>query len=315
MRPPVERTAKEMTSPITIADVSRRIGRVGVWLGPLGWTTSEQERAVANEIEGLGYGAVWIGEGHTSKEAMSHAALLLSATRSITVATGIANIWVRDSTAMNAAANTLGEAFPDRFLLGLGSSHGPQVDHRGHSYRLPLTAMREYLDAMDTAQFGAPVPRHPVPRLLAALGNRMLELAREKTAGVHTYFVPPEHTAHAREILGRQALLAPEQAVVLETDPITARRLARRHMSFYLSLPNYVNNLQALGFTDDDVADGGSDRLVDAIVAWGDIDTVAARIRDHLDAGADHVAVQPLGHGGAPGIDQLRALAPLVGDF
>jgi probable F420-dependent oxidoreductase len=301
-----------MTSSETTFPLARRIGRVGVWTGALGRASADQTREAAAEIERLGYGALWIGEGHTTREAFSHAGLLLGATERMTVATGIANIWVRDATAANAAANTLGEAYADRFVLGLGASHAPLVDHRGHQYSKPLAAMRDYLAAIDAAGYDAPRPARPIPRVLAALRPRMLELARDRASGVHPYFVPPEHTAKAREIIGDGPLLAPEQAVVLETEPAAARALAREHTSRYLSLPNYVNNLRALGFSDEDVADGGSDKLVDAIVAWGDIDAVKARVNEHLDAGADHVAIQPIAAGGAVGLDELRALAPAL---
>jgi probable F420-dependent oxidoreductase len=300
-----------MTSAET-SPLAQRIGRTGVWLGAIGQSSAARAREAAAEIERLGYGALWLGEGPATKEAFTHAALLLAATERITVGTGIANIWVRDATAANAAANTLAEAYPDRFLLGLGASHAPLVDDRGHQYRKPLAAMRDYLDGIDAARYDAPRPSHPTPRVLAALRPRMLELARDRAAGAHPYFVPPEHTAQAREILGDGPLLAPEQAVVLETDPAAARALARGHTRFYLSLPNYANNLRALGFGDEDFADGGSDRLVDAIVAWGDIDAVKARVDRHLDAGADHVAIQPIAAGGAIGLDQLRALAPAL---
>src|SRR6185436_1879566 len=195
------------------------------------------------------------------------------------VATGIANIWVRDATAMAAAQKTLAEAYPSRFLLGMGVSHAPLVGMRGHVYGKPLTAMRRYLDAMDAAPFLALGPSTPPPRAIAALAPGMLELAAERTWGSHTYFVPPEHTAYARTVLGPSALLAPEQAVVLERDASTARAIARGYMAMYLALPNYVNTLKRLGYGDDDVANGGSNRLVDAIVAWGDADAIARRVR------------------------------------
>jgi probable F420-dependent oxidoreductase len=289
-----------------------RIGRVGVWLGALGWTPAAQAREAAAEIERLGYGALWVSESHAGKEAFTHVGLLLGAATRLSVATGIANIWVRDAIAANAAAQTLNEAYPGRFVLGLGTSHAPQVNNRGHHYEKPLTAMRGYLDGMDSAQYTGPAPRTPAPRVLAALRPRMLELAAGRADGAHTYFVPPEHTAFARGILGPDPLLAPEQAVVVERDPSVARRIARQHMRFYLELPNYLDNLRTFGFTDEDFAAGGSDRLVDAIVAWGDIDTIRGRVRDHLDAGADHVAIQPLGEGRALCLDQLQELAPAL---
>lgn len=290
------------------------IGRVGVWHPMTAKAPAEEVRRAAAQVEALGYGSIWVNEGWGSKEPFTSAAVLLSATERVAVGTGIANLWVRDATAMAAAAVTLADAFPDRFLLGIGVSHGPLVTTRGHDYAKPLSAMRTYLDAMDEA--GRILPKGECPRLLAALRPKMLELARDRADGAHTYFVPPEHTSQARQILGPDRLLIPEQAIVLEPDPARARQIARTHMSFYLTLPNYLNNLRTLGFTDADFADGGSDRLTDAIVAWGDAITVAERIRAHLDAGADHVVIQPLSPDApdlADAVTQLTGLAPVLG--
>ncbi|MGV4928933.1 LLM class F420-dependent oxidoreductase [Streptomyces sp. BHT-5-2] len=293
-------------------EVAARIGRVGIWHGVLGRASAAAARKFAAGVERLGYGALWFGEAQSTKEAFAHAGVLLGATERLTVATGIANIWVRDATAMNAGAHTLAEAYDGRFLLGLGASHAPQVNGRGHTYAKPLAAMRSYLDAMDRATYDAPVATAPA-RVLAALGPKMLELAAERAAGAHPYFVTPEHTARAREVLGTAPLLAPEQAVLLEADPATARALIREHhLRFYLALPNYVNSLRRLGFEDVDFADGGSDRLVDAIVAWGDVDAIRRRVQEHHDAGADHVSLQPITTGGDLGLDQLRELAPAL---
>ncbi|MER7151378.1 LLM class F420-dependent oxidoreductase [Streptomyces lydicus] len=292
--------------------LASRIGRIGVWHGGLGRIPAATARRVAAEIEQLGYGALWFGEGPGTKEAFSHAGLLLAATERITVATGIANIWGRDAAAANGATHTLAEAYDGRFLLGLGASHAPIVNLRGHTYAKPLAAMRDYLDGMDAAPYEGPVTEPPPARVLAALGPKMLELARDRAAGAHPYLVPTDHTARAREILGDGPLLAPEQAVVLETDPAKARAVARAHTRFYLELPNYVGNLRRFGFDDDDFTGGGSDRLLDALVAWGDVDAVRRRVQEHLDAGADHVALQPLAADGGPGLDQLRALAPAL---
>jgi probable F420-dependent oxidoreductase len=270
------------------------LGRVGVWTFQLELQPAAKAQEAAAEIEELGYGALWIPEA-LGREAFTHAALLLGGSRRIPVATGIANIWARDPMAMAAAQKTLAEAYPDRFLLGMGVSHAPMVGMRGHEYARPLTAMRAYLDAMDRAPFMATPPPGEPERVIGALAPRMLKLAAERTRGAHSYFVPPEHTRRAREIMGPKALLAPEQAAVLETNADTARTIARGHMAIYLGLPNYLNNLRRLGFGDDDFKDGGSNRLVDAIVAWGDVDAVAKRVRAHHDAGADHVCVQVLG--------------------
>ncbi len=270
------------------------IGRVGVWSFGLELQPAARAQEAAAEIESLGYRALWIPEA-MGREAFAHSALLLAATRRIVIATGIANIWARDPMAMAAAQKTLCEAYPDRFLLGIGVSHAPLVETvRGHRYDKPLSAMRAYLDAMDAAPYIAPAPDPAPARVIGALAPKMLKLSAERATGAHPYFVPPEHTARARAIMGKGPLLAPEQAVVLETTPSTAREIARSHMITYLGLPNYVNNLKRLGFTDDDVANGGSDRLVDAIVAWGDIDAVRKRVRAHHDAGADHVCIQVL---------------------
>ena len=242
--------------------------------------------------------------------------MLLAGTERIVVATGIASIWARDATAMSAASRTIGEAFPGRFVLGVGVSHPPAVAMRGSTYRQPLAFMRSYLEQMGSLDEPSPAPAQRVPTVLAALRPKMLELAARSADGAHPYFVPVEHTARARRILGPARLLAPELAVVLERDPVEARRLARIHTSsFYLGAPNYVENLRWLGFSDDDLADGGSDALVDAIVAWGDDAAIRRRVREHLDAGADHVCIQPVTDGtSATPIEVLRRLAPALSD-
>jgi probable F420-dependent oxidoreductase len=274
---------------------------------------ARQAQEAAAEIEALGFKVVWIPEA-MGREAFSHAGLLLAGTRRLAVATGIASIFARDPVTMAAAQKTLTEAYPDRFLLGIGVSHAPLVETvRGHRYEKPLTTMRKYLDAMDAAPYLAAAPSTVPVRVIGALHPKMLKLAAERSAGAHPYFVPPEHTADARRIMGPGPLLAPEQAVVLETDAGTARDIARAHMITYLGLPNYVNNLRRLGFTDEDVADGGSNRLVDAIVAWGDIDAIVRRVKAHHDAGADHVGIQVLdADARALPLRQWRELAPAL---
>jgi len=269
------------------------LGHVGIW-HLLDIFPAATAQAAAREIEGLGFRTLWIPEA-LGREAFTHAGLLLAGTERLIVATGIANVWARDAMAMAAAQKTLAEAYPGRFLLGMGVSHAPLVaGMRGHDYKRPLTYLRRYLDAMDAAPYMAAPPAEPPPRVIASLHPRSLELARERAWGSHPYFVPPEHTARARRVLGPGKLLAPEQMVCFERDPSAARAVARQAMQVYLGLPNYVRNLSALGFTADDVANGGSDRLVDAIVAWGDIDAIAARVKAHHDAGADHVCLQVL---------------------
>jgi probable F420-dependent oxidoreductase len=271
------------------------LGRIGVWTFALDQQPAGRAQELASELESLGYGAVWVPEA-VGRDPLVGASILLSGTERLVVATGIATIYARDAMAMNAGWQTLTEAYPDRFLLGLGVSHQPMVEGlRGATYGPPLTAMREYLQQMDDALFLAAPPASPPRRVLAALGPKMLELARERTDGAHPYLVTPEHTARAREILGPDRLLAPEQKVVLESDPAQAREIARQALAIYVpGLPNYVRNLRRLGFTDDDLQDPASDALVDGIVAWGGIDEIAARIQAHRDAGADHVAVQVL---------------------
>lgn len=292
------------------------LGRVGVWLGNLGWAPATVEREVAAEVEELGYGALWYSEAHNSKESLSHGALLLAATRRITIASGIANIWVRDPMAMVAGANALAEAHPGRFVLGLGVSHPPQLAPRGHAYERPVARMRAYLEAMDAAAYTGPTPVKPLPRLLGALRPPMLELAAALADGAHPYLVPVEHTRRARSILGPGKLLATEQLVLLEDDPVVARARGREAIAWYLTLPNYTDNLRWLGFGEDDLAGGGSDRLVDALVASGDEQAVRARVSEHLEAGADHVCIQPIGRDGDPlGVDELRRLTPALSDL
>jgi probable F420-dependent oxidoreductase len=269
------------------------IGRFGIWTFLDALPAAAAQEAV-RDVESLGFGAVWIPEA-LARDVLTHAGILLAGSKHIVVATGIANVWARDAMAMAAAQKTLCEAYPERFLLGIGVSHQPLVQGmRGHEYRKPYDFMRAYLDAMDAAVYMGAPPASPPERVIGALHPKMLALAAERAAGAHPYFVTPDHTKRARQILGAGKLLAPEQAVVLETDAAKARAIARTHMQTYLGLPNYVRNLKTLGFTDADVADGGSDRLADAIVAWGDVDAVVRRVHAHLDAGADHVCLQVL---------------------
>lgn len=272
------------------------LGRVGVWSGEL--RRHEDRGAVveaAAELEELGYSALFI-PGGAGGDVLGAAAELLRATRSVAVATGILNVWMHAPANVAAGVGRLQEDHPGRFALGLGISHAQSVDRdEPGRYRRPLATMRAYLDDLDAAE--SPVSRER--RLLAALGPRMLELARDRSAGSHPYFVPVEHTGVAREALGPRAVLAPEQAVLLETDPVRARERAREHVSVYLALPNYTNNLLRVGLTEEDLRDGGSDRLVDAVVAWGDEEAIAERVAAHHEAGADHVCIQVVG--GAPG--------------
>jgi len=273
---------------------SMELGAIGIWTAQFDYQPAAKAREAAAELEQLGFGAIWFPES-VGRESLTNAALLLGATSRIVIATGIANIYARDPVTMAAGQKTLAEAYPGRFLLGLGVSHIPLVEQvRGHRYGKPVASMRAYLDGMDRAPYRAVPPSVSPIRVLAALGPKMLRLAAERAGGAHPYFVPPEHTARAREILGSDRLLAVEQAVVLETDSTKAREIARAHASRYLALPNYANNLRRLGFGDEDLVGGGSKRLVDAIVAWGDMAAVIDRVRAHQSAGANHVCVQVL---------------------
>jgi probable F420-dependent oxidoreductase len=259
------------------------LGQVGIWSNRLRY--HEDRAAVADaaaELDELGYGALWLPD--IGGDVLGDVEHVLAATRRVAVATGILNIWMHEAAAIAAGVAALDERHPDRFLLGLGASHATVV----RAYERPYSSMVAYLDALDAA---TPTVA-PGDRLLAALGPRMLELSRDRAAGAHPYLVPVEHTRQARDILGPDRLLAPELAVVLEPDDGPAT--ARAHVADYLELPNYVRNLRRLGFGDEDFADGGSDRLVRALVAWGDEDAIAERVRAHLDAGADHVCLQVL---------------------
>jgi probable F420-dependent oxidoreductase len=272
------------------------LGRVGIWTAAFDAHPAAVAQEAAREVEQLGFETLWLNEA-TGRDPFVMAGILLSATSTLQVALGIANIYARDAMTTAAAHKTLAEAYPGRFVLGLGVSSPVLVEKvRGHDYSKPLSYMREYLDAMDAAPYHAVGPKEARPRVLAALGPRMLELSRDRADGAHPYLTTPEHTRTAREVLGAGVQLAPEQMVVLESDPATARAVGRSAISFYLRAPGYLANLRRLGFTDEDWADwkNPSDRLVDAIVAWGGVDAAVARIREHHDAGADHVAVQVL---------------------
>jgi probable F420-dependent oxidoreductase len=292
---------------------AQRLGRVGAWTFDLERLTASAARDYVRELEDLGIPALWIPESLGSKEVFAHAGLLLAASQRLIVASGIANMWARDATAMANGHRTLSEAYPGRFLLGIGVSHAPVVKMRGASYDKPVESMSRYLEAMDKAPFTGAAPPEPPARVLAALGPRMLRLSGERSLGAHPYFVPVEHTTLARKELGAGPLLAVEQAAVLSTDPTIARATARKHMKRYLALDNYANNLRRIGWTDADLAGEGSDALVDAIVAWGDGGAIRARAEKHLANGADHVCVQALRIDlTAHPLAEWRELAPAV---
>ena len=288
-----------------------RLGRLGVWTHVEHLSAPEAAR-FAGQLEDWGYGALWLPEA-VGRDPFALIGFLAARTEKLVLATGIANIYARDAMTMRATRETLAEASIGRFVLGLGVSHGHLVAGiRKHEYGKPLSTMRSYLEALEAALYMGHKPAEPAPVVLAALRPKMLGLARDAAQGAHPYFVPPEHTRRAREILGPDAWLCPEQMVLRETDTAKARAIARGHMKIYLGLPNYQNNLKWLGFDDADFEGGGSDRLVDAIVAWGDEKAIAERIRAHHDAGADHVCIQPFRPDGKPGhdADLLAALAP-----
>jgi probable F420-dependent oxidoreductase len=270
-----------------------RMGSIGIWTNALDRQPSALARTTAVELEQMGFGALWVPEA-VRREPFVNAALLLSATSSLVLATGIANIWARDATATNAAMNTLAEAYPGRFVLGVGVGNGPQVLNRGHDYHHPLEYMRSYFAQMDGALFEAPPPVERPIRLVAALGPKMLELAASAADGAHPYLVTPNHTSRAREILGPERWLVPEQGVIFDSNAERARSVARQHLAPYLSWPNYSRNFLRLGFKQEDLEDGGSNDLVDGLVAWGELDSVLMRVQAHLTAGANHVAVQVL---------------------
>jgi probable F420-dependent oxidoreductase len=263
------------------------LGKIGVWTSyrPFG---IERAGEAATLIEQLGYGSWWIGASPHVPDVRP----VLEATSTLVAATGILNVWANEPAATAAAAAAVRADFPGRFMLGIGIGH-PEATT---DYRKPLAAMRAFLDGLDAAD--TPPPRQE--RCLAALGPKMLELASERAAGTHTYFVPVEHTRAARERLGPGKLVAVELACVVNSDPVRARAVARDYAQLYLTLRNYAQNLLHYGFTDDDVANGGSDRLIDALVPQGRAEEIAEIVHAHLDAGADHVCLQPLGEDGIP---------------
>lgn len=270
-------------------------------LGPLGvWDHASffQKPGVPADVEGLGYSAVWLGGSPPAD--LSTAEPVLAASKNLVVATGIVNVWTDEPAVAAAGYHRVSAAYPDRFVLGIGAGHRQNV---GDQYTKPYEKLVSYLDGLDEG--GVPASG----RVLAALGPKVLELARDRTAGAHPYLTTPEHTAQAREILGAGKLLVPEQKVVLATDPAQGRALARKRLAMYLELPNYTNNWLRLGFTEDDLAGGGSDRLVDALVAWGDEDVIRERVQAHRDAGADQVTLQVLNE---DKLSVLRTLAPAL---
>ena len=278
---------------MTDKDERIALGAIGVWRG------KKTDDATARELESLGYGALWIGSSPSA--ALADAERLLDATETLVIATGIVNIWPSPADEVARSYQRIVAKHPNRFVLGIGAGH-PEATSQ---FNKPYEALVNYLDLLDEG--GVPKER----RVLAALGPRVLKLAAERTAGAHPYLVTPQHTREARELLGPGPLLAPEQKVILETDPAKARTLGTSTLRMYLGLTNYVSNLRRLGFSEEETAGDGSDRLFDAVIAHGPVDVLAAAVRAHLEAGADHVPLQVVGAG-----DELpvyRELAKALG--
>jgi len=288
-----------------------QLGKRAVW-APTDGMNADDLAAFAQRVEAWGYSALWIPDA-MGRDPMVAASWMLANTTNLVLATGIANIYSRDVSAMKAAQVALNEQSGGRFLLGLGVSHKPFVEGvREHDYLAPVPTMRNYLEGLKEHQFmGQQAPEEP-STVIAALGPKMLELARTHAQGAHPYLVPPEHTVQAKDILGNDALLCVEQKVLFETDATKARATARQNLGIYLTMPNYCNNLRRCGFDDEDFENNGSDRLIDTIIAWGDEDTIAARIKAHEDAGATQVCVQALNPTGSAVPDEriLEILAP-----
>jgi probable F420-dependent oxidoreductase len=288
-----------------------QLGKLGVW-SAMDVFTAAESAAFARQVEEWGYSALWLPESR-GRNVLAHSSWLLANTEKLIVAPGIANIYARDAMAMANGQRGLAEQSGGRFLLGIGVSHVPMVTGlRGHTYGKPVATMRSYLSEMKLAPYLAPNPLEPPLTILAALGPRMLALSAELADGAHPYNVPPEHTAEARRILGSSGkLLCPEVWVLLETNPSVARSAARQALASYMKLDNYVNNWRRLGFGDD-MADGGSDRFIDANVAWGTEEAIRKRIQEHWDAGADHVCIQTINPDGSRRPDEklLALLAP-----
>jgi probable F420-dependent oxidoreductase len=286
-----------------------RLTKLGVWAATDG-LPAVQAAAFARHVESWGYSALWIPEA-VGREVFGAAAWLLASTQALVVASGIANIYARDAVSAAAAQKGLNEQSGDRFLLGLGVSHIPLVEGvRQHQYGKPVATMRAYLQAMAAAPYRSVAPASVPKTVLAALGPKMLELAGERADGALPYNVPPEHTQRARALLPAGKLLCVEQAAILEPEPGEARSIGRQFLSLYMGLPNYVDSWRRLGFTDQDLAGGGSDRLIDAVIAWGDEKAIRARIEQHWQAGADHVCVQAVSRSGLPDERLLALLAP-----
>jgi probable F420-dependent oxidoreductase len=283
------------------------LGRNGIWAIGLRFGDPEGISEAAAELDALGYSSLWVPD--SGGDLNGTLERLLDATSSLTVASGVLNLWMHDAAETALFVDGAARRFGDRLLIGIGVSHASRIDQiEPGLYRRPLAAMASYLDQLDDAR----PPLLSDRRVLAALGPKMLSLARDRSAGVHTYNVTPEHTAIARAAVGPDRLVIPEQAVVLSTNPEMARELGRTHLSHYLSMSNYTDNFLRLGFGERDLLDGGSNQLIDALVAWGDVDAIARRVEEHHEAGADHVCVQVLSGDKLLPMEAWRELAPAL---
>lgn len=301
-----------MTATSTVESTRTRLGRVGVWLFGLD-TSMDVLREQVARIDRLGYGSVWIGEGVGKRDAFARSAVLLAETERVVVATGIANLHSRHGFTMQAGGATLAEAYPGRFILGIGIGHSFQAEQVGNQWR-PLAHLRDYLGQLDAEQEANP-PKVPFPRIVASLGPKMLELTKEFADGTHPFMSPVAHTAFAREILGPDKLVIPHQTVLLETDPTRARETALKGVEPAITMPTspYYKNLRRFGYTHDELT-RLTPRVIDALVAWGDEAAIAKRVQEQLDAGADHVLISP---STSPfslpaAVDQLERLAPAL---
>ncbi len=287
------------------------LGRIGVWSGRLQRRPTSQAMELVAEWDELGFGALWVPESPAGKDVLTFAAVLLGGARRMAVGTGIANIWVRDPVAMASARRTIGDAYPGRFILGVGISHESTATMRGHRYIRPLDTMRSYLAAMNDAPFDGHPPEHDPPTVVAALGPKMIATAGELADGIHPFLTSPDHTAQARALLGEGKTIVVEQGAIVTSDPVPAREAAAVNLARYLRWPNYRNHFLRSGYAEDELGGGGSERLIAAVYAIGGVSTVRDRIEEHLAAGADQVAVQII-DGGLDEVAALKELAPAL---
>jgi probable F420-dependent oxidoreductase len=304
----MNRRRAAMSLDMTTDELRSRLGRVGIWMPPPE-RIGVDPAATAAAIERAGFTSVWVGGGNPDQAAFARLRAQLAGSERLIVAPGIANVWAWEPGGLRTAAEALAADFPGRFILGIGVSHAPAVEALGHAYERPLAKMEKFLDELDHPAYHGGDRELP-PVVVAALGPKMLELARDQALGSHPYFTTPEHTRFARDVLGPEPLLVPELAFTLASDPAEGAATARGYADRYLKLPNYTRNLERFGFTPADFANAGSDRLISQVIPNGP-GPLRERIQSHLDAGADHVVIQPLDAGGfAPAA--LAGLADIV---